>query len=137
MSIFRSFAPALAATIIAVACSSFPIPAPGTITITEARSDASALDGKDITVLGYITLEFENNSVWASPTDADQLSQSNCLGLVIPDEMRDNRLNGHWAVLRGILHVLPENTIYLNACSGVSLELLNKPVRIAKPRTTR
>jgi hypothetical protein len=135
MNTFRSLAPALAVSILVAACTSLPTAAPGALTATEARYRASELEGKEVTVRGYITLEFENNSLWASPNDADNLRQSNCLGLGVPDDMRDYRLNNHWVTLRGKLHVFPKNTIFLNGCAGVGLELTEKPVRIAKPET--
>ena len=137
MNTFQMLVPALAISIFAAACSSLPVAAPSSITVTEARSRAPSLDGKEIFVRGYITLEFENNSLWASPTDLDHLRQSNCLGLGVPDELRDYRLNKHWVTLRGKLHVFPKNTIFLNGCAGVGIELVEKPVRIAKPGSAK
>jgi len=136
MPIFRYLVPAFVAFAVS-GCASLPTADPDALTVTEARSLASELNGKEIIVVGYVTDEFENTSIWATPIDADNLSQSHCLGLAVPDSLGNSRLNRRWASLRGRLHVFPKNSISFNACSGVELELLEMPIRVVKPQTLR
>ena len=117
-----------------IGCASLPPVPPDAMTVAEARSRAADLDGTEVTVVGYATIEFENNSVWTSPRDAERLRQSNCLGLGIPDEIYDDRDNNHWVLLRGKLHVFPKDTIFLNGCAGVGFTLSQSPVRTSQPK---
>jgi hypothetical protein len=115
------------------ACASLPVAPADALPVQEVRANSAKYDGKEVTVIGFATVESENDSLWADASAADELDQAKCVGLGIPDEYYNRKLHGKWLALHGTLKVFSKNSISLNACSGVALSLLGPPVRIAKP----
>ena len=117
----------LMVTIAAVA-----VAAPPVLGVADLRADPMAYDGHVVTLVGYFSMEHENDNVWASETAAFSDDRQSCVTLRnVPRNPRlKARLNGGWGTITGLFTakgplVNGKRVFVLGGCSDSVIEFRN------------
>lgn len=102
-------------------------PDPGALTPTQLRQSSSLYDGKQVTVVAWMTLGHEDANLWTDAQDMNSRRTIHCVSLENFDDLLEAKgaLNGHRVELTGTFRkdvVGESGTIRFSACSRSALE---------------
>ena len=74
------------------------------VSLVRVLANPDAMDGKAVTVGGYMHLEFEGNHLCLHRDDFEQLIVTNCVWISVPDEKRAMELNDRYVSVEGVVN---------------------------------
>jgi len=116
----------LSLLLVAGGCASVS-PSPGALTPTELRSDPNLYDGKEVSVVAWVSLEVEDANLWSDLKDMRDLRGIHCLSLLNYEELwvERARLNRRRVEIVGTFRKDVDSSsgrVRFSACSKAAIE---------------